>query len=96
MESFFEVQYYSHLFGRRKPDPEAFAAILLENNLNADETHFIDDTLKHVMGAKQAGLHAVHLTGGKFILDTAQFIEDAEKCSVAENRHAQIEFGRMI
>jgi putative hydrolase of the HAD superfamily len=58
---FFDKEYYSHKIHMRKPDAEAFEIILNENNLNASETLFIDDTLQHVEGAKKLGILAYHL-----------------------------------
>jgi putative hydrolase of the HAD superfamily len=68
LDSYFVKAYYSHIFGRRKPHPESFIAILNENNLIPSETLFIDDSLQHVHGAREAGIHAEHLTG-KSIFD---------------------------
>lgn len=68
LDSYFVKAYYSHVFGRRKPHPESFSALLDENCLIPSETLFIDDSIQHVHGAKEAGIHAVHLTG-KTILD---------------------------
>lgn len=65
----FEQDYYSHLLGMRKPHPEVFLYILEKHGLRAEETLFIDDTLQHVEGAKKAGLHALHLSDGKDIVD---------------------------
>jgi putative hydrolase of the HAD superfamily len=69
MDDLFEKAYYSHLINRRKPDVEAFHYVIKDSNLNAAETLFIDDALVNVEGARLAGLQAVHLTGGKTILD---------------------------
>ena len=66
-KGFFDKEYYSNIFGQRKPNTDSFLSILRENDLNADETLFIDDTLQHVLGAKAVGIHAVHLTKGKSI-----------------------------
>jgi FMN phosphatase YigB (HAD superfamily) len=57
----FDQEYYSFRLGKKKPDPEAFKALLRLQGLKAEETVFIDDSLQHVLGAKKAGLHAIHL-----------------------------------
>jgi putative hydrolase of the HAD superfamily len=59
--SYFIKAYYSHEMGLRKPYPESFQYILNEQNLVAEETLFIDDTLKNVEGAKAVGLQTIHL-----------------------------------
>jgi putative hydrolase of the HAD superfamily len=61
MEVFFEKAYYSHEVGDRKPNTSIFTRVLEENGLEPAKTLFIDDTLKHVEGARKAGLHAYHL-----------------------------------
>lgn len=60
-ENLFIKAYYSHDVGMRKPHVEIFHHVLKENNLEATETLFIDDTPQHIEGAKKAGLHAFHL-----------------------------------
>ncbi|MBK8845660.1 MAG: HAD family phosphatase [Bacteroidetes bacterium] len=57
----FEKIYYSCRAGMRKPDMDIYSLIIRENNLNPEETIFIDDTLVHVEGARKAGLTAFHL-----------------------------------
>lgn len=58
----FEKTYYSHLMFKRKPNVEIFEQVLKENNLNPDETLFIDDSPQHLVGAKLAGLHTLLMT----------------------------------
>lgn len=53
--------YYSHTIGKHKPDTAAFNYVIEDQNLNLAETLFIDDTLRHVEGARKAGLKAYHL-----------------------------------
>ena len=48
LESFFEKVYYSCRMGMRKPDTTIFERVLLENQLNANETIFIDDSPQHI------------------------------------------------
>ncbi|HSI89460.1 MAG TPA: HAD family phosphatase [Adhaeribacter sp.] len=61
LDSLFEKPYYSHLVGQRKPDAAIFHQILAENNLRADETLFIDDSIQHIESARKCGLHTLHL-----------------------------------
>jgi putative hydrolase of the HAD superfamily len=53
--------YYSHTLGIKKPKPEAFQQICLEQNLIPAETLFIDDTERHILGAQKAGLQTYWL-----------------------------------
>ncbi len=64
-ENAFEKIYYSHHLQLRKPHVEIFQYVIEEQQLNPDNTLFIDDTLEHVRGAKKAGLHAQHLRYGQ-------------------------------
>ncbi len=52
----FEKAYFSHQLGMRKPHPEGFECIISENSLIPAETLFIDDTARHVEGAKKVGI----------------------------------------
>lgn len=60
-DAFFEKAYYSQNLGMRKPNPEPFLHILKEQNLIANETLFIDDTLKNIETAQALGLKTIHL-----------------------------------
>ena len=65
--SLFEKVYLSHELGLRKPHPEVFTYILEEQDLLANETLFIDDSIQHVQGAIKTGIHAYHLKDGERI-----------------------------
>ena len=54
---FFEKDYYSHLMKMRKPNSDIFEFVLLENNLNLNETLFIDDSPQHIKTANTLGLN---------------------------------------
>lgn len=61
LDVLFDGVYYSHLIGERKPDVEAYEAVIKENDLNPSMTLFIDDNQVNVDGAEKAGLHAIRL-----------------------------------
>lgn len=63
----FKKVYLSSEIGLRKPDKECFNFVLKENNLLANETLFIDDSIQHINGAKQVGLETYHLLNGEGI-----------------------------
>ena len=69
LEDHFEKTYYSHLLGMRKPDKESFEHILQENQLNAEETMFVDDAIVNVEGAERVGLRGLFLRPGVSLLD---------------------------
>lgn len=56
----FKAAYYSHELGHRKPDVTGFIKILQEQNLQAEETLFIDDHLPNIQAANQVGIHTIH------------------------------------
>jgi glucose-1-phosphatase len=60
-KSAFEKVYYSNEIGIKKPYPSTYLAICDWHNLVPQETLFIDDSLQHVLGAREAGLHGYHL-----------------------------------
>lgn len=66
-KSAFEVIYYSNVLGWKKPHPETFLHVCRLNDLVPAETLFIDDSLQHVQGAREAGMHAYHLKPGERI-----------------------------
>lgn len=65
----FEKEYYSYRVGKRKPDKEIFELVLSENSLKPVETLFIDDSIQHIEGARQAGITAYHLQPPQTIVD---------------------------
>lgn len=75
LEPFFEKVYYSCRMGMRKPDTEIFEYVLKENQLVAEETLFIDDTIHHVEGALKTGIQAHLLPKEK---DVAELIKELQ------------------
>lgn len=55
---YFDEVYYSCRLGMRKPDKEIFEFVLDKNNLDPEETVFIDDSIQHVKGAGACGIKA--------------------------------------
>jgi putative hydrolase of the HAD superfamily len=60
-ETHFEKVYYSHTLGIKKPKPEGFLEICEEQHLIPEETLFIDDIERHILGAQKAGLQTYWL-----------------------------------
>ena len=52
----FEKVYLSHEIGLRKPNIDCFQFVLKDQNLNASETLFLDDSIQHVEGAQKCGI----------------------------------------
>lgn len=64
LNEYFRTAYYSHELGLRKPYSASYTKIMELENLNPAETLFIDDTLKNITGAKEAGLQTIWLQPG--------------------------------
>lgn len=64
---YFRKAYYSHELGLRKPYPSSYTRIMELENLNPTETLFIDDTLKNIKGAQEAGLQTIWLQPGMLL-----------------------------
>ncbi len=67
--SYFIKAYYSQTLGLRKPAVASYEAIIQEQGLIPAETLFIDDTIKNIEGAKEAGLQTIHLVAPNTVLD---------------------------
>ncbi len=69
LDELFEKAYYSHTEGFRKPDAKGFLYILEQNNLEAEETYFVDDAWVNVEAANKLGIRGLHVKPGQTILD---------------------------
>ncbi|MHB1920596.1 MAG: HAD family hydrolase [Chitinophagaceae bacterium] len=69
LDPFFKKVYYSHLFGRRKPEPEIYQMVLEDGHLDPGETLFIDDNELNVEGARKVGINGILLVPPTTILD---------------------------
>jgi putative hydrolase of the HAD superfamily len=58
LEEHFTKTWYSHLIGKRKPDPESFEYILKDAGIDPKETYFIDDTSENVEAAMKFGIQS--------------------------------------
>lgn len=63
--SAFEHIHYSNELGLKKPGVEIYHRLVELHGLTPNRTLFIDDTVRHVDGARKAGLHAHHFEVGK-------------------------------
>jgi glucose-1-phosphatase len=69
LDPFFHRTYYSHLMRMRKPDAEIFLKVLADNNLNPEQTLFLDDNKLNVEGANTVGINTLHVTNPDLIFD---------------------------
>jgi glucose-1-phosphatase len=59
-DALFDKPYYSHLIGRRKPNPDTFRFVLDDAGILPEETLFVDDNADNVKGAAEIGLNVIH------------------------------------
>jgi glucose-1-phosphatase len=69
LDDFFHRAYYSHTMKKRKPDAEIFQHVLEEENLNPNESLFLDDNLANIDGASKLGIKTVHVVNPNMIFD---------------------------
>lgn len=55
----FDIMYYSHEMGHRKPDAGIYKFMLEDSGLVADECLFIDDLAENTAAANQFGIHTI-------------------------------------
>ena len=65
IQDYFLHTYYSHDLGLRKPEVASFNKILELEDLDRNETLFVDDTIGNIEGAQQAGLSTFFLDLGE-------------------------------
>ena len=56
LDGYFIKSYYSHVIQLRKPYVATYQWVLNDGNMIAAETLFIDDSIKNIEGAKEAGI----------------------------------------
>ena len=66
---YFDKLYLSHEIGLRKPNPEAFGLILKEQNLEPQDTLFVDDSPQHIDAARKLCINTFHIENGTTLED---------------------------
>ncbi|NPD46964.1 MULTISPECIES: HAD family phosphatase [unclassified Lentimicrobium] len=66
--SLFEDVWFSHEKGMRKPEPEFYMGLLINNDLKASESLFVDDLETNIFAAKNIGIKT-HYIQNDSILD---------------------------
>jgi HAD superfamily hydrolase (TIGR01509 family) len=61
LDPYFHKAYYSHRMKMRKPDAEIFEHVLKENDLDPNETLFLDDNLSNLEGARLTGIKTFYV-----------------------------------
>ncbi len=58
---YFDRLFCSYEMGICKPDPEFFRRVLAAEGVRAEETVFVDDSLKNVRAAEEVGIRGLHV-----------------------------------
>jgi putative hydrolase of the HAD superfamily len=66
-ESYFKSIYFSYKIGSRKPEIEIFNKFVRCQNINADETIYLDDSKINIEAAEKMGFRTELVTDKKII-----------------------------
>lgn len=69
LNDYFHAHYYSHLVGKRKPEPEIFTQLLDENNFVPEQTLFLDDNKENIAAAAALGIQTFVVEHPDHVLD---------------------------
>jgi len=69
LSEIFERVYLSYEVKMRKPEAAFFKMVLVENNLNPEETLFIDDSEQNIPPAMELGMQTLLLQKGRDVTD---------------------------
>jgi epoxide hydrolase-like predicted phosphatase len=69
LKQLFTKVYYSYEMNLLKPDVEIYEYICKDSGLNPAETVFLDDLPANIEGAREAGLHVLHVQEPMNILE---------------------------
>jgi putative hydrolase of the HAD superfamily len=67
--SLFVKDFYSHEIHERKPDISSYKKVIELSGINPEESIFIDDLEKNIIGAQQSGLKTFWLKEGMEMTD---------------------------
>lgn len=75
----FEKCYYSNEIGYRKPNPEAFWAVIRDASLDPAKTLFVDDLEPNTETAKKLGMKTLHIAAGTLLESLPGYL-DSHSC----------------
>ena len=71
--SLFVKDFYSHEIHERKPDLSSYKKVIELSGINPEESIFIDDLEKNIIGARQSGLKTFWLKEGMELTEVFNF-----------------------
>ena len=65
LKEYFDMLFFSYIMGASKPGEEIYRKMLLEGNMKAEETLFIDDSEKNIETARKLGISTLKVENGE-------------------------------
>jgi putative hydrolase of the HAD superfamily len=65
LDNYFDMLFLSYRMGASKPGEEIYRKMLLEGNMNPQETLFIDDSAKNIEAARKVGINTLKVNNGE-------------------------------
>jgi putative hydrolase of the HAD superfamily len=63
----FDKTYFTFKLGLRKPDERIYRKVLADAGLKGNETLFIDDSIRNVLGAQRVGILSLVIRGNGYL-----------------------------
>ncbi|NNE25314.1 MAG: HAD family phosphatase [Saprospiraceae bacterium] len=81
--AYFDRVFYSHLIGKRKPEPDIYEYVQTELKLEGDKILFIDDLAENIEAARVCGWHGqIHDPADDIELKLKQYLEALENAQM--------------
>lgn len=65
LDNYFDMLFLSYRMGASKPGEEIYRKMLLEGNMNPQETLFIDDSAKNIEAARKVGINTLKVNNSE-------------------------------
>lgn len=65
LDDYFDMLFLSYRMGASKPGEEIYRKMLLEGNMKAEETLFVDDSTKNLETARRLGINTLKVENGE-------------------------------
>ena len=72
LDDYFDRLFLSYKMNCSKPGDEIYRKMLLEGNMRAEETLFVDDSEKNIAAARKAGINVLKVANGEDLRETLE------------------------
>lgn len=79
LDDYFDMLFLSYKMGASKPGEEIYRKMLIEGNMKAEETLFIDDSAKNIETARRLGISTLKVENGEDWRETLEKILLSER-----------------